>query len=558
MKIKKCFKLWLVAIAMTGVTLSCSVEDDVSPTNPNFLNSSSVKLGKKLENPYSVENMKKAWGNIHLTDARTTRSDVTIQTTHLYVKFTPKSEKELDILKNDKTLILYDYPLDYELEEAGTFYRDPLTPSDQPTPQYCAVQVDYAFPQGVEYDILEELFIPDEDLNNSSGRLANDETISELVTEALRITGNLTNENSVKSNGASNARTQASSWRPAGRIRVWDESIGTTTTSRRVFSHWEYYDCGDGDLYGIESNPSVSLLIKPIEQCKRAIYKTIYDAIGGSYVPLIGAKVRARRWFTTYEGLTNSIGDFSCNGTFKRDANYSIKWERNDFDIRSGTFGQALYNGPKITGDWRLDIRSGASRMYAIVHQAAFDYYYGNRLNLKSPPENSFWKTRVKFSVWDESNEDANGRHCKDCRFLGIFSQIKIWNNGGNFQAIYGTTIHELAHASHWELRKNNWNDNNTDEIVKETWARGVQWAIGNIRYTGYTPPYFGVYTGLVQDLIDPVDASGYDRVSFYSIKQIEDVLSNTSNFINWENNLRNNYANSTESNLGPIFEFWN
>lgn len=194
--------------------------------------------------------------------------------------------------------------------------------------------------------------------------------------------------------------------------------------------------------------------------------------------------------------------------------------------------------------------------MYAIVHTALNDYYYGNRVGLKSPPRDSFWKSRVKVSVYNE-DEDVNGSHCKDCRFAGILPRIKIYGNGNRVDEIYATTIHELAHASHWELRRNNWNDNKLSVKVKESWARGVQWAIARVRYAGYVPAYFGDYTGLVQDLVDPIDASGYDRTANYTMKEIEDVLNDTDDFEDWENNLRSRYANTTENGLTGVFNHW-
>lgn len=159
-------------------------------------------------------------------------------------------------------------------------------------------------------------------------------------------------------------------------------------------------------------------------------------------------------------------------------------------------------------------------------------------------------KIRARF----ETNNQLNGSHCKDCRWLGLFSRIKIFNPNNRSSQIYATTIHELAHASHWELRKNNWN-NNTPTKVKESWARGVQWELTRMKYTGYIPPYFGDYTGVVQDLIDV--KSGYDQVSGYTIKQIEDVLGNTSSWGSWKNNLKNRYNNATENNLDAVFNRW-
>ena len=89
-----------------------------------------IKLGKKLENPYSVENMKKAWQNLTSSDAAGFgfNNSLKIITTHYYVKFDPKTESELNILKQDSSLILYDYPMDVELVDGGIFYHDPSLP----------------------------------------------------------------------------------------------------------------------------------------------------------------------------------------------------------------------------------------------------------------------------------------------------------------------------------------------------------------------------------------------------------------------------------------------
>jgi len=523
MKIIKQLRLVIVTTAILGVVSSCQQEDEIAPLkqeNQTFLRESDMKnmirLGKELENPYSVDNMQKAYENLSPSYANgRTSSDGLIPTTHLYIRFKPRSEAELSILHQDTTLILYTYPLHYEIAQMGDFYHDPTVPLNRPTYQYCAVKVNKPLPRQVEHEILARLFIPDEnsdsDLNdNLGGRLELDEVpVDVLVDEALRITGNLDEEVTNNSNG----RTEGTSWRPKGKIQFDDDILGR--------------------------------------------------------VPLTGAKVRARRWFTTHQGITNASGDFSCGGTFKRDANYSIKWDRNDFDIRNGEFTQALYNGPKKRGDWNLNISSGKSRMYAIVHQALNDYYYGNRLGLKSPPQNSMWKTKLKVSVFDTSN-DTNGNDCSPCRFLGMFSRIRIWSNGRTSRAIYATTIHEIAHASHWELRQNNWNFELTETKVQESWARGVQWAIGNLRY----PNYYGGgtnrakgYTQVVVDMIDGRATFDHnagsenlteDDVSGYTIKQIEDALLYVATWEEWETNIKNRYDNATEENLATLFAHWN
>lgn len=50
-------------------------------------------------------------------------SEFNIETTHHYVKFFPQNDEEYDLLTSDSTLILYDYPLDYEIVKMGDYYH---------------------------------------------------------------------------------------------------------------------------------------------------------------------------------------------------------------------------------------------------------------------------------------------------------------------------------------------------------------------------------------------------------------------------------------------------
>jgi len=475
----------------TIVFFSCQKEQmELSPQeNKTGLNS---KLGKKLQNPYSVANMKKAYENLD----NSLKSSLTIETTHYYVKFKPKNEEELNILKQDTTLELYDYPLDYEVIEGQDAYHDPSIPDTLPTYQYCAVPVDYSFPD-VDYDILENLFIPEEIETLKSS----DTFVDALVDEALRITGNL---NQSKDNTLKRRRRK---WRPAGTIKLWDDHYNT-------------------------------------------------------YRPLEGVVVRARRWFTTHPGTTDSSGYYSCNGEFRRDANYSINWERYNFEIRKSWLGTAKYDGPKQTGNWNLNIRYGNEEFFATIFKAAHHYYYKNIKGLRRPPLNSFWHTKLRIRAYYEQNSDVNGTHAPGKRFLGLGSAIKIYNPQRLSEDIYGTVIHEMAHASHWSMDK--WHYNHCDDIVAESWARGVQWELTRMVYPNYQPWYctsscgspYSNYTGVVEDMIDSV--SGYDQVSGYTIRQIEDALINERYWNNWMLNIKNRYNNGTENNLESLFNYWN
>ena len=47
-----------------------------------------------------------------------------IVSSHLYIRFKPKTEEELGILKLDSTPLLRSYPLDYKIVQRGDYYRD--------------------------------------------------------------------------------------------------------------------------------------------------------------------------------------------------------------------------------------------------------------------------------------------------------------------------------------------------------------------------------------------------------------------------------------------------
>ena len=479
--------------------------------------SGSTILGVKLANPYTVSNMQEAYDNLIAEDP--TFPVISIIANHKYVKFMPQNEAQLDLLKRDTTIILYDIPLDYEIVKNGTFYHDPSLPDSAITYQYCSVPVSKVLP-GIPHSILEYLYIPpteyDPLLRGEDEMIPYYEALEE---EALRITDNLD----------SDENTRANHWTPAGTIKMIDDVLGT--------------------------------------------------------VPIAGVKVKARRWFVTHTGITNAQGYFVCDGQFKRPANYSFEWERYHFSIRDGRHGQAKYDGPKQEGDWNLVISGGTPEFHAIIFRAAFHYYYGNIQNLRRPPLNDVWESQMKISAMYEENSDLMGVHYGHWLFTtGIFSRIKIYNPQELSDVIYSAVIHELAHAVHWSMDTDLYNEYDAlgiDRIVKESWASGVQWVLTKMVYPNYVNDNYirCLYTGVVEDMIDGFGNKGttqycyeidgayvvanegllyYDRVTGYTIKQIENALVGTQTWNAWRDKMRGMYNNSTEVHLNSAFKYWN
>lgn len=452
------------------------------------------------------------------SNGRTASEELDIRPTHLYLKFKPQTEEELDLLTMDTALILYEYPLDYEIEEGGLFYHDPEIPLGQPTYQYVAVTIDQKLPV-VEYDLLAELYIPEEDgdLDDdaTNGRTEGSWIVDQLVDKALELTGNQDGEEA-------SANARASKWTPKGRITMTDDMNGD----------------------GVEET-----------------------------IPIEGAAVRARRWFRTLKGNSNANGDYVCSGPrFRKPANYSIHWEKDNFKVRDAWLSEAKFDGPKRKGDWNPHITAHKAQYYATIFRAAFHYYYKPIEGLRRPPENGFLNVQMKIKATYQ-NEDlggsgAFGTHWNTRRFWG--SQIKIFSKSRTKIQLYSTTIHELAHASHWRMDHQDFR--NTNAKVAESWARGVEWVLTRMRY----PNYLGRlrrtddYTLVVADMIDgPAtfgtrtnegfrDADGVDNVEGYTIRQIEDALRGSRQWGSWQQSIIDYIDNPTEGNLNVLFNAYN
>lgn len=422
---------------------------DSLPTLPAMGSDGSIVLGNRLQNPYSVANMRLAFVSIkdELEDAGINEEDIT--TTHFYVRFKPDNEEELFTLKESYSdYDLYEYPLDYEIS-GRTSYHDPSLPDTIPTYQYMSIDsLSWNLiprPENVDYDVLERLFIPDEDLELeattcafSTGVMSRDEAIDALVNASMSITGNLEDDTS----GENSTMGSNSSWYPSGRI-------------------------------------------------------TAYDDIVNGQIPLKGVKVRARRWFTTHTATTDENGYFQCSKSFKGKANYSIVWEGSKWDIRDGILGQAYYNGPKKKGVWNLEIANDnhKSVRYAAIHRAAYRFFEGNTYGLSRP------LCKQKISYVHELGDYSGIYICE----IGadIFCDIKIYKGGSktsDIHEIISTTYHELGHAAHFTNQPvlygcSRW-------YLQESWASFVAYYLSMKEYNelGYPNGPFDTGTMIMEN----------------------------------------------------------
>lgn len=307
-----------------------------------------------------------------------------------------------------------------------------------------------------------------------------------------------------------------------------------------------------------------------------------------------GAKVRAKRWFTVKTAFTNSTGNYSISHSFGGSVDFSIVWESGDYDIRDGNWGQATYNGPNNVGSvgWNATISSGASWMHAHVQRAADYYYYHNTFGLKKPTDNNFWTKKLKIAVKDKDNRAFFAPALRWLTFPEIMvykgstytdpvtgSTVTITNDS---RRLYQTTIHEIAHASHWDMVGHS-RFQQTDDKVVESWALGVASQLTNSLYGAgvaidgqwadfddLSTDFEGVYLPVVIDLIDNYNQRAanagnidypIDRTNGYTLEQIEDALdgpggsNGAKTLTQWRDNLKNQTANPTESFVDELFD---
>ena len=523
--ITSCDKKTLIETENT--TQSTNAQNNRSPLRETASeeNDKPMILGKKLQNPYTIENMKKALDNVNAS--RSQKLNLKIEPNYLYVRFLPKDDDEYVLISRDKNLDLYNYPLDYEVVQRGNKYKDPSLKEDSFSWQYAAVKVDYKFPK-IKYEILSELFLPDKDENLN---VLADGSVEELDNEALRLTNNLPDKK-IK-NG------KIASWIPTGTIFMFDDVKNTN-------------------------------------------------------IPLKGCKVRTRVWFSTETALTDNNGYFNIGVNYNNSPNFSILWSRADFEIFDGDFTQAEFNGPQQSSPWNLVINSGKSRSYALVHRAAWLWYY--------PPAPLYTFNAlirppyVRIAVRDTDTQN---------NIPGLFVplnpnvyKINVWTrctDGNNSPypyrdrsclEIFGSIAHELGHAAHYGFNSSGYWGNGR---LAEAWGEGIKYefclyeygkagdpwtyttTIGGIDYHytyPYTDPnnfsdnfqkrwdiYYGgtaQYPALVIDLLDNFDQEiafsnanyARDRVSGYTILDFQDALLHTGSWTGARDYLKNKYNN--------------
>lgn len=437
---KRKFNLISIIFICLIIAFSCKEEELLTLENGDntilskiqYEEDEMVELGERINDPYSLENIQNAYNELKSGNKNIPQKD--IKATHHYIRFLPRNDEELFLLTKDTNLIIFDFPLHYEIKNKGTFYHDPSLKLNQITWQYSVIPVKYKYPKNIKHELIYKVHIPSEGdpiFSNKSITKAK-EFNNMLEYTSFLLTNNVdTTKNKLKSTKGLFDR-----WTPEGIIQVHD------------------------------------------------------DVVGG-LIPLEGAKVQVRWSVNIDECLTNSNGYFEMKD-YLFEVNYSIKWERNKWDIRHKNIGQAWYNGPKMAKDWYLNIESKTSLGYATIHRAAYRMFKGNNNGL---PRN-LDVGKIKYAYFH--HEEGTGSYIwstnKTNIELGIWPDIKIYgqNSTGrrSTDELFSTVSHENGHALHLS-KIGGRNYFNVDKIIRESWADAVELSITKLEYNDLGFPHF-------------------------------------------------------------------
>lgn len=444
---QKNFLFIIYCLVIIIITISCSLEPggetvnkgNSSQGNPEVTvsdNSGNVILGRKLENPYSVRNMKLAKESLVLKGIIIQEE---INTTHYYIRFSPANINEIEELCSMPELSLFNIPMDYEILSEGDTYRDPDITEDKPDYQYSVVPVNKKLPN-VEYKIIEELFIPG-DLSESISSENCD--FVKLKNESLSLTGN-----TVNSRSGNILRGEYCA--PYGKITLYDNIL----------------------------NKNVP--IPGVKVRMRSFGKTVYAYTddNGNYKMPYGYYLNFNYSLEWRHGSITASTGSALQNNFDAQTKFYITDEKR---------GVATYNGLSNTKNCNknFDSSDGKSHFHAKIHRAAFyfwKYFNDYRANpFYSLPIHAMYSTKAPDNFnYPAFYSTGNSKVRKSL-------QVNFKNSTGekNWLAVddlilFATLGHEFGHAMHHKINAEYKKVNNP---VQESWANLTGWLMVNKYY---------------------------------------------------------------------------
>lgn len=399
-------KHFLTFFALVTVSAASCTKDAFGDLNPVDIKDSEqahgcIVLGDQLENPYSVENVKGAFSALYPTKS----SDI-ISTTDYYVRFLPEDDRQMDLLK-DMGLSLLDHPVDYEVLKDGDWYHDPSIEEGRITWQYAVAPCDFVFPSEIRHEIIQHCFLAD---HSPSTKAASDIDWDAVEYESYLRSGN----GSIWAEDAS--LTKGESVYPSGRVTIEDP------------------------LYN-----------------------------GGQPAGVSGVKVECNVFVKFASAYTDRDGYYKLPKKFTAKPRYRLVFSNSkDFTIGFNTIlykGSVSGFGKNSAGGVNISVGQNSDRKLfrrCCVNNATYDYIVEcNNLNIPPPPKGLcmwiFDNAEASSTIMLHHGTVLDGKSTNT--WLALASQIISYfspditlgtQNLETYAQLYSTTVHELAHASHF------------------------------------------------------------------------------------------------------------
>jgi len=570
----------LVSLAFTGIVLfgcsdsgqGTSLQTEEQTQNDKGINIlTSVFPSPKEQNPYSVENMNKTFKKLVLANNANAKDIPELEANFLYVRFLPYGKQGVYELKTyDTSLVLFKHPMDYNEIRKPVVYIDKTLP-DSIIPYFATVPIGYEFGP-TPYEILQELFLTqpleeDEEDDQEDSHFVKAKRANETNKE---IAAYLQNQDLTPS------QLEAMAFPNSERFNVEVESGSNKVLAKNT---------------SFDKDNIVSWSLWPSRWRPSGTLKFIGDSsieYTPKEQPLVGVRITAGYFFYWRESHTDADGSFKSPERWTFSVDYEANFDSYQFLLEDGhapwyyLFGETLEiekNNKKSAWNETFD---GKHARWCVVWTAAYDYWYGDIYGLQRPRQKSILNQSLNLIVYyKDNNFDVNGRY----RNFAIFEDIQIQAYDRTHIEIYGSTIHEIAHSSHYYNLGTRYDPVPESmvyallpKILKETYARGIQRYL-SIKYYGdwSKASYDNEYTGLFEDLEDANSTyaklndieSTCDRVSGITVPMAEKVLFESYSWNGFKDNLMKEYPNGTPNGkkngkvsytvaaMDALFKYW-
>ena len=561
--------------------------NDTSNTQNNVINQSPQKssgqiiLGKKLDDPYTVEAMQEALDSLvanlnqHNQQQglfKTVSQVPTIEANYLYIRFLPKGKQQADyIQRRDKDLVLHPQPLEYEILQEGNFYIDPSLPNGV-VAFYTSVPIDYHLGDTIAYEILDSLFLIEPLLNELE---INAQFLSKTTTNPSTFLNNQAMATALYTLDVSVELLELISLKLTNQLESF---IGTSSSSS---NHFLSKISSDQTISSMTLDDVIGAWWKPwtwLPAATKRRGRLMYQDDLLDETPIEGLRVTAGYWHSWHSTKTYPDGTFSIPTKWRYPTKFQAHFEADDFVLQDEGWewdrwqfvpvDHHIVQGPTQREDWNRTF-VGKAAQFAVVYAAAHTYYYGDIDGLPRPRKDGVFTPRLDIELHGTiEKKEVGGTHTGGVLNIGESIEIALQFPSGarrSTVSLYAITIHELAHSAHLEhttVAAYWWDWDDVEEIVQESYAVGVEWWLTKKRYGGYKPNYPVTsnsnrknYTGIIQDLIDentllvnrqPIIAN---KIQGYIISEINNAFLGSNSF----EEVKNYMINLAESKINPL-----